>query len=132
MSNMAHVPRGRSRSIDGLPTRVIDRRPLGAGTHLGILGIWTARGARISYNLRDAGSSGGCSRDAGFPEKKIPALESSAGTLATVLTRFAGPSAHALGWVISHRFPLSRAVEALHLAANPQPDSMKVVIQPGA
>ena len=33
--------------------------------------------------------------------------------------------------LISHRFPLERAVEALHLAANPQPDSMKVVIQPG-
>ncbi len=33
--------------------------------------------------------------------------------------------------LISHRFPLERAVEALHLAANPQPDSMKIVIQPG-
>jgi len=33
--------------------------------------------------------------------------------------------------LISHRFPLSRAPEALHLAANPQPDSMKIVIQPG-
>lgn len=33
--------------------------------------------------------------------------------------------------LISHRFPLRRAVEALHLAANPQPDSMKVVIEPG-
>jgi len=31
--------------------------------------------------------------------------------------------------LISHRFPLSEAVEALHLAANPGPDSMKVVIQ---
>ena len=33
--------------------------------------------------------------------------------------------------LISHRFPLSEAVEALHLASNPKPDSMKVVIQPG-
>lgn len=33
--------------------------------------------------------------------------------------------------LISHRFPLSRAVDALNLAANPQPDSMKIVIQPG-
>jgi L-iditol 2-dehydrogenase len=32
--------------------------------------------------------------------------------------------------LISHRFPLSRSVEALHLAAHPQPDSMKIVIQP--
>jgi L-iditol 2-dehydrogenase len=31
--------------------------------------------------------------------------------------------------LISHRFPLSRGVEALNLAAHPQPDSMKVVIQ---
>ena len=34
--------------------------------------------------------------------------------------------------LISHRFPLGAAVEALQLAANPKPDSMKVVIQPGS
>src|SRR5579862_4898800 len=34
--------------------------------------------------------------------------------------------------LISHRFSLSNAVEALHLAAHPQPDSMKIVIQPGS
>ena len=33
--------------------------------------------------------------------------------------------------LITHRFPLQRAVEALNLAARPQPDSMKIVIQPG-
>jgi L-iditol 2-dehydrogenase len=33
--------------------------------------------------------------------------------------------------LISHRFPLAQAVEALHLAAHPGPDSMKVAIQPG-
>jgi len=33
--------------------------------------------------------------------------------------------------LISHRFPLAQAVEALELAAHPQPDSMKVIIQPG-
>jgi L-iditol 2-dehydrogenase len=33
--------------------------------------------------------------------------------------------------LISHRFSLGKAVEALHLAAHPAPDSMKVVIQPG-
>ena len=37
-----------------------------------------------------------------------------------------------LAGLISHRFPLSQAVEALNLAAHPQPDSMKIVIQPGA
>ncbi len=34
--------------------------------------------------------------------------------------------------LVSHRFPLSEAVEALHLAAHPKPDSMKIVIQPGS
>ena len=34
--------------------------------------------------------------------------------------------------LISHRFPLSRSVEALQLAARPNPDSMKIVIQPGS
>jgi L-iditol 2-dehydrogenase len=34
--------------------------------------------------------------------------------------------------LISHRFALAEAVEALHLAADPQPDSMKIVIQPGS
>ncbi len=34
--------------------------------------------------------------------------------------------------LITHRFPLSRAVEALKLAAHPQPETMKLVIQPGA
>ncbi len=34
--------------------------------------------------------------------------------------------------LISHRFPLQSSVEALKLAAHPQPDSMKIVIQPGS
>ncbi len=33
--------------------------------------------------------------------------------------------------LITHRFPLGQAVEALHLASHPGPDSLKVVIQPG-
>jgi L-iditol 2-dehydrogenase len=33
--------------------------------------------------------------------------------------------------LISHRFPLINGLEALKLAANPKPDSMKIVIQPG-
>jgi L-iditol 2-dehydrogenase len=37
-----------------------------------------------------------------------------------------------LGGLISHRFSLSSSVEALKLAAHPQPDSMKVVIQAGS
>jgi L-iditol 2-dehydrogenase len=34
--------------------------------------------------------------------------------------------------LISHRFPLSGAVEGLSVAAHPQPDTMKLVIQPGS
>jgi L-iditol 2-dehydrogenase len=34
--------------------------------------------------------------------------------------------------LISHRFPLQDSVEALNRAAHPQPDSMKIVIQPGS
>jgi L-iditol 2-dehydrogenase len=37
-----------------------------------------------------------------------------------------------LSGLISHRFSLSRSVEGLNLAARPQPDSMKIVIQPGS
>ena len=37
-----------------------------------------------------------------------------------------------LARLISHRFPLSASVEGLHLAAHPQPDSLKIVIQPGS
>ena len=36
-----------------------------------------------------------------------------------------------LSCLISHRFSLANGVEALRLAANPKPDSMKIVIQPG-
>ncbi|HEY6183038.1 MAG TPA: zinc-dependent dehydrogenase [Terriglobales bacterium] len=34
--------------------------------------------------------------------------------------------------LISHRYPLVDSVKAVNLAANPQPDSMKIVIQPGS
>ena len=34
--------------------------------------------------------------------------------------------------LISHRFPLSEATAGIELASHPQPDSMKVVIQPGS
>jgi L-iditol 2-dehydrogenase len=35
-----------------------------------------------------------------------------------------------LAGLISHHFPLKQAVEAIRLAADPQPDSMKIVIRP--
>ena len=34
--------------------------------------------------------------------------------------------------LISHRFPIEQAVEAIELASNPQPDSMKIFIEAGA
>jgi L-iditol 2-dehydrogenase len=36
-----------------------------------------------------------------------------------------------LARLVSHRFPLGEAVEGLKIAAHPQPDTMKLVIQPG-
>jgi L-iditol 2-dehydrogenase len=45
--------------------------------------------------------------------------------------RFVMSGEVALEKLISHRFPLEQATEALGLAARPQPDSMKIVIQPG-
>jgi L-iditol 2-dehydrogenase len=37
-----------------------------------------------------------------------------------------------LARLISHRYSLADSVEALQLAAHPQPDSLKIVIQPGS
>jgi L-iditol 2-dehydrogenase len=34
--------------------------------------------------------------------------------------------------LVSHRFPLQQTVEALSLAAHPQPDTLKLMIQPGS
>jgi L-iditol 2-dehydrogenase len=34
--------------------------------------------------------------------------------------------------LVSHRFPLTQSSQALHLAAHPQPSSMKIMIQPGS
>ena len=41
------------------------------------------------------------------------------------------PTVH-LERLISHRFNLSNAVQALELAAHPRPESMKIVLQPGS
>jgi len=37
-----------------------------------------------------------------------------------------------LAGLYSHRFPLAQALDALTLAAHPQPDTMKIAIQPGS
>src|SRR5258706_9954096 len=46
--------------------------------------------------------------------------------------RFVFGHAMNLEKLITHRFPLEKSVEGLELAAHPQADSMKAVIQPGA
>jgi L-iditol 2-dehydrogenase len=46
--------------------------------------------------------------------------------------RFVMGQEMALERLISHRFPLAHAVEAFELAAHPQADSMKIVIQSGS
>jgi len=37
-----------------------------------------------------------------------------------------------LARLVSHRFPLGQAIEGLKIAAHPQPNTMKLVIQPGS
>jgi L-iditol 2-dehydrogenase len=65
-------------------------------------------------------------------EKMLIGSYSASVDLQAESVRFVMGQEMALEKLISHRFPLSDAVEALELAAHPQPDSMKIVIQPGA
>ena len=63
-------------------------------------------------------------------EKTLVGSYSASVDLQDESVRFVMGHEMALENLISHRFPLQRAVEALDLAAHPQPDSMKIVIQP--
>jgi L-iditol 2-dehydrogenase len=65
-------------------------------------------------------------------EKTLIGSYSASVDLQAESVRFVMGQEMALEKLISHRFPLSEAVQALELAAHPQPDSMKIVIQPGA
>src|SRR3954469_24221785 len=64
-------------------------------------------------------------------EKTLIVSYSASVDLQAESVRFVMGQEMALEKLISHRFPLAQAVEALELAAHPQPDSMKIVIQPG-
>ena len=64
-------------------------------------------------------------------EKTLIGSYSASVDLQAESVRFVMGQEMALERLISHRFPLAQAVEALELAAHPQPDSMKIVIQPG-
>jgi L-iditol 2-dehydrogenase len=65
-------------------------------------------------------------------EKSLLGSYSASADLQRESVRFVLSGEMELERLISHRFPLSESVEALQLAAHPNPDSMKVVIQPGS
>src|SRR5271167_1433498 len=65
-------------------------------------------------------------------EKKLLGSYSASVELQKDSVRFVMSREMDLGRLISHRFSLSGSVEALKLAAHPQPDSMKIVIQAGS
>ncbi len=64
-------------------------------------------------------------------EKTLLGSYSASVELQELSTKFVMGKEMDLEKLISHRFPLSRSLEALQLAAHPQADSMKIVIQPG-
>ncbi|MDP9160967.1 MAG: zinc-dependent dehydrogenase [Acidobacteriota bacterium] len=64
-------------------------------------------------------------------EKTLLGSYSASVDLQEASTRFVMGKGMDLEKLISHRFPLSSSLEALQLAAHPQADSMKIVIQPG-
>ena len=65
-------------------------------------------------------------------EKRLLGSYSASVELQEQSVRFVMDQEMDLARLISHRFPLSGSIEALNLAAHPQPDSMKIVIQPGS
>jgi len=65
-------------------------------------------------------------------EKRLLGSYSASVELQKDSVRFVMGSEMDLERLISHRFSLSKSVEALKLAAHPQPDSMKIVIQAGS
>jgi L-iditol 2-dehydrogenase len=65
-------------------------------------------------------------------EKRLLGSYSASVELQKESVRFVMSREMNLEGLISHRFSLSDSVEALQLAAHPQPDSMKIVIQAGS
>jgi L-iditol 2-dehydrogenase len=65
-------------------------------------------------------------------EKSLLGSYSASVDLQEESTRFVLGREMDLERLISHRFPLAESIDALHLAAHPKPDSMKVIIQPGS
>ena len=65
-------------------------------------------------------------------EKTLLGSYSASADLQEESIRFVMSAEMNLERLISHRFPLPDATQALDLASHPQPSSMKIVIQPGS
>jgi L-iditol 2-dehydrogenase len=82
--------------------------------------------AQTTRSMAELDPSGVC-----MDEKTLLGSYSASVDLQNLSADFVFNSGIDLARLISHRFPLGEAVEGLQLAANPQPDSMKIVISPG-
>jgi L-iditol 2-dehydrogenase len=65
-------------------------------------------------------------------EKTLLGSYSASVDLQNESTKWVFSQAMDLAGLITHRFPLGRAVEGLGVAAHPKPDTMKLAIQPGS
>jgi L-iditol 2-dehydrogenase len=65
-------------------------------------------------------------------EKTLLGSYSASVELNEEVAEFVFSGAMDLAGLYSHRFPLAQSLEALRLAAHPQPDTMKIAIQPGS
>jgi L-iditol 2-dehydrogenase len=65
-------------------------------------------------------------------EKALLGSYSASVELNQEVTQFVFSGEMDLAGLYSHRFPLTQSLEALKLAAHPQPDTMKIAIQPGS
>jgi L-iditol 2-dehydrogenase len=65
-------------------------------------------------------------------EKTLLGSYSASVELNEEVAEFVFSGAMDLAGLYSHRFPLAQSLEALQLAAHPQPDTMKIAIQPGS
>ena len=65
-------------------------------------------------------------------EKTLLGSYSASVELNDEVARFVFSGEMDLAGLFSHRFPLEESLEALKLAAHPQPETMKIAIQPGS
>jgi L-iditol 2-dehydrogenase len=65
-------------------------------------------------------------------EKTLLGSYSASVELNEEVTEFVFSGGMDLAGLYSHRFPLTQSLQGLRLAAHPQPDTMKIAIQPGS